>query len=136
MPIRPSTLSAAIVAVTLCAAPATAEPLLSNMRFEGIAIVDSTYIGFADLGRDYTILVDFEGDAAPDRVLLRTRWDDGRVGRLAEAPFEVMRAGPTTGTLVIRTRITEQAMPRSIDWWIEDERGAASNTLVQRLVIR
>ena len=116
--------------------PAHAELFLSNLRFEGIAVADDVYIGFTDLGRDYTIRVDFQGDGVPDRVLLQTRWDDGRVGRLDEARFQVVQTNPTTGTLVIRARVFQSAMPRSTDWWIEDDRGGTSNTLVQRLVIR
>ena len=116
--------------------PAHAQLLLSNLRVEGIAVVDGTYVGFADLGRNYTILVDFQGEGAPDRILLRTRWDDGRVDRLEEAPFDILPTGPTAGTLVIRARALDSARPRTTDWWVEDDRGGTSNTLVQRLVIR
>jgi hypothetical protein len=116
--------------------PAYAELALSNLRVQGIVVVDNIYVSFADPGRNYTILVDFQGEGAPDRVLLRTRWDDGVVDRVDEAPFDVLPTGPTTGTLVNRARALDTARPRSTDWWAEDDRGGTSNTLVQRLVIR
>jgi hypothetical protein len=116
--------------------PAHAELFLSNLRVEGITLVDDIYVGFADLGRNYTILVDFEGEGTPDRVLLRTRWDDGQVARVVEAPFDVVPSSPTAGTLIIRVRALDGARPRTTDWWVEDDRGGTSNTLVQRLVIR
>ena len=116
--------------------PAHAELLLSNLRVQGITVVDEIYVGFPDLGRNYTILVDFQGDGAPDRVLLRTRWDDGAVDRINEASFDILPTGPTTGTLVIRARPLDTARPRTTEWWVEDDRGATSNTLVQRFVVR
>jgi hypothetical protein len=116
--------------------PADAELLLSNLRVQGITVVDDIYVGFADLGRNYTILVDFQGEGLPDRVVLRTRWDDGRVDRLEEAPFDALPTGLTAGTLVIRVRALDTARPRTTEWWVEDDRGGTSNTLIQRLVIR
>ena len=122
--------------VALFGKPADAELLLSNLRVQGITVVDDIYVGFPDLGRNYTILVDFQGDGAPDRVLLRTRWDDGAVDRINEAPFDILSTGPTAGTLVIRARPLDTARPRTTEWWVEDDRGGTSNTIVQRLVIR
>jgi hypothetical protein len=116
--------------------PADAELLLSNLRVQGITVVDDIYVGFADLGRNYTVLVDFQGEGLPDRVVLRTRWDDGSVNRLEEAPFEVLPTGPSAGTLVIRARALDGARPRTTEWWVEDDRGGASNTLAQRLIVR
>ena len=126
----------ALVLVTSVGSPAHAQLLLANLRVQGIAVVDDLYVGFADLGRNYTILVDFQGESLPDRVLLRTRWDDGRVDRLDEAPFDILPTGPTAGTLVIRARALDSARPRTTEWWVEDDLGGTSNTLVQRLVIR
>ena len=117
------------------AEPAHAQLLLSNLRVQGITVVDDSYVGFADLGRNYTILVDFQGEGVADRVVLRTRWDDGRVDRLEEAPFDILPIGPTAGTLVIRACALDSARPRTTEWWVEDDRGGTSNTLVQRLVI-
>ena len=117
-------------------ASAHAELLLSNLRVQGITVVDGIYVGFADLGRNYTILVDFQGEGLPDRVVLRTRWDDGSVNRLEEAAFDVLPTGPSAGTLVIRARALDGARPRTAEWWVEDDQGGTSNTLVQRLVIR
>jgi hypothetical protein len=67
---------------------------------------------------------------------VRTRWDDGAVDRVDEGPFDIQPSGPTTGTLVIRARPLDTARPRTTEWWVEDDRGGTSNTLVQRLVIR
>ena len=122
--------------VTSSVGAAHAELLLSNLRVQGITVVDDVYVGFADLGRNYTILVDFQGEGTPDRVLLRTRWDDGAVDRVNEVPFDILPTGPTIGTLVIRARALDTARPRTTEWWAEDDRGGTSNTLVQRLVIR
>ena len=69
-------------------------------------------------------------------MVLRTRWDDGRVDRLEEAPFEALLTGPIAGTLVIRAPALDGARPRTTEWWVEDDRGGTSNTLVQRPVIR
>ena len=126
----------ALCVVTFSASAVRAELLLSNLRVQGITVVDDIYVGFPDLGRNYTILVDFQGDGAPDRVLLRTRWDDGAVDRINEASFDILPTGPTTGTLVIRARPLDTARPRTTEWWVEDDRGATSNTLVQRFVVR
>lgn len=126
----------ALALVASFGVPAHAQLVVSNMRVQGIAIVDGIYVGFADLGRNYTILVDFQGEGVPDRVVLRTRWDDGRVDRLEEAPFDILRSGPTAGTLTIRARALDSARPRTLEWWVEDDVGGTSNTLSQRLVIR
>ena len=51
--------ASALGLVASSAEVAHAELSLSNLRVQGITVVDNIYVGFADLGRNYTILVDF-----------------------------------------------------------------------------
>lgn len=68
-------------------------PKISHMRFEGLKIEDNMYVPSSEFGREYKILVDFESQAPIARVLLQTRWADGKVGPVIERPFEVKLEG-------------------------------------------
>lgn len=116
--------------------PPSGGPRISNMRFEGLRVVEGIYVPSAEFGRDYTILVDFESEAPIARVLLQTRFDDGRAGPILERSFQVIPPGALKGTLVFASRILADRRARTTEWWVEDTRGRASNKLVQRVVIR
>ena len=105
-------------------------------RFGGLKIQDNIYVPSSEFGRDYTILVDFEGQATIKRALLQTRWVDGTVSRVLERTFEVVPPGGTKGTLRILSRILTDRRGRDTDWWVEDVNGRVSNKLIQRVVIR
>lgn len=111
-------------------------PKISNMRFEGLRIQDNMYVPSLEFGRAYKILIDFESQAPIKRVLLQTRFADGRVSRVLERSFEVVPAGAFKGVLVIPSRILSSPVSRDTDWWIEDAQGRVSNKLTQRVVIR
>jgi hypothetical protein len=125
-------------------------PKVSNMRFEGLKIEDNMYVPSSEFGREYKILVDFESQAPIARVLLQTRWADGKVGPVIERPFEVKLdrlfdiippsggkiTAPIRGTLMIPSRILKDPRARDTDWWVEDAKGRVSNKLTQQVAIR
>lgn len=120
------------------------------MRFEGLKIQEDTYVPPSEFGREYKIMVDFESQAPIARVLLQTRWVDGKIGPVIERPFEIKLdrphevipptgkkiTGPIRGTLIIPSRILKDSRSRDTDWWVEDAKGRVSNKLPQRVVIR
>jgi len=77
---------------------ATADPILSNLRVDGIAVQQGLYFSSADLGRDYNVLIDFASDLPLDRVLFEVRWQDGRVSTIQEGAFEGLRVFRSTGS--------------------------------------
>lgn len=121
---------------TAASPPDGAPPRISNMRFEGLRIQDNMYVPSSELGREYKILVDFEASAPIKRVLLQTRFADGRVSPVLERSFEVMPPGALKGVLEIPSRILKDYAARDTDWWVEDAHGRVSNKLVQRVIIR
>lgn len=128
-----------MVLATGCATAPAGEgqaPRISNMRFEGLKIQDNMYFSSSEFGRDYVILVDFESPPPIQRVLLQTRFADGRTSRVLDRGFEVLPGGATRGTLRIPSRILSNRIARDTDWWVEDANGRISNKLTQHVVIR
>ena len=111
-------------------------PKISSMRFEGLTIREDMYVPSSEFDREYKIIVDFEAAVPIKRVLLQTRFADGRVSRIFERSFEVVPPGSLKGVLVIPSRILRDRMARDTDWWVEDANGRVSNKLIQRVIVR
>ena len=111
-------------------------PKISSMRFEGLTIRENMYVPSSEFDREYKIIVDFEAAVPIKRVLLQTRFADGRVSRILERSFEVVPPGSVKGVLVIPSRILRDRTARDTDWWVEDANGRVSNKLIQRVIVR
>ena len=133
---RSLALTGAALLLTLSIGTASADPTLANLRVAGLAVQQNLSVSSADLGRDYKVLIDFASDLPLDRVLFEVRWQDGRVSTIQEGAFSIVPTSPTTGTLVIQSSVFKSRMPRSIDWWVEDNGGTPSNKLTQQVVIQ